>query len=155
MSRSTIYRSTYSSQWQPEAPPPTSLLPSVSSHDSKARVFEFLTTVPECVATVSQEPDVAESYITLLIAKLDPEEPYRILTPIHVKVYFQDDDTWMAVFEDAAIAFSASDPESARNELAKEILDIFEDFKELEALGDLDDRSARRLATLRRHILHK
>ena len=69
-------------------------------------------------------------------------------------MYFKGDDNWMAVFEEAEIAFSASDPESARNELAKEILDVFEEFKELEALGDLDDRSARRLAVLRRHLMH-
>ena len=156
MSTPATYRSTYSSPWQSETsstycPPET---PLVSKHNLEA-VCEFWTKVLRSEETVIQESDIAESSVTLLIVKLDPGEPYRIIAPIHVELYFKGDDNWMAVFEESGIAFSASDPESARNELAKEILDVFEELKEMEVLGDLDDRSARRLAVLRRHILHK
>lgn len=146
MSMLATYRSTCSSPWQPETP--------LVLNQTLETVAEFWTMGLRTEVTVPQEPDIAESHTTLLIAKLDPGEPYLIIAPIHVEMYFKGDDNWMAVFEEAEIAFSASDPESARNELAKEILDVFEEFKELEALGDLDDRSARRLAVLRRHLMH-
>lgn len=126
----------------------------LSNQESEATVYEFWTRELRVEAAVDQELDIAEPRTTLLIARLDPGEPYRIIAPIHVEVCFKGDQNWMAVFEEAEIAFSASDPESARNELAKEILDIFEDFEEMEALGSLDNRSARRLTVLRRHLLH-
>ena len=65
---------------------------------------------------------------------------------------YPEGEGWIAVFEDADIAFAGDDAETALEDLKKEILDALEDFEEIEASGKLDQRSKTRLQVLRRHI---
>ena len=121
----------------------TSSEPLITSHSSAHRTHK--------IEFFDQQSQSETRYgRTIPIMRFD-SEPYRVIETIRADVY-PEGEGWIAVFEDADIAFAADDAETALEDLKKEILDALEDFEEIEAAGKLDQRSKTRLQVLRRHI---
>jgi hypothetical protein len=82
-----------------------------------------------------------------------PDEPYRLLKPIVVRVKRLDDDDFLASFSDANMAISGDSAQEAFQNLAAHILDVLEVLERGESA--LAPEPARQLAVLRDHIAHE
>ncbi len=95
------------------------------------------------------EVSVSVSFVPYIFT-LPEDSPYTLRQPISIRVERQEDQEWIARFEDAHISMSGSDPEEAMQLLAEDIAGAFTSF--LAEEETLSSRLKRDLAVLRQYI---